>query len=859
MRPRVVATSTATLIAAASLSPMAAQAAGQNTIFVNSSSSACTDSGTGTVAAPYCTLQAAADAANPGDVVNVAQGTYAPATITRSGTASAPITFTGNGVRNAIGRLAYAATISVDVSGASYLKFQNFDIMPGSSAAAAVVDGGSDITFSTDWFQAATPAEPSLHVTDGASAVTVQDSIFYEQILVDGGSSGTILTTNRFSDLASNPISVVGAANTAITSNTVYGCGPAVSVTGSATGTSIENNVIGNPATSSTTTCPAPAQAEDGILVDASSASGTTSDYNDVYATGSAYDWAGTTYASAAALYAAAGQAQHDDNSLLGTETTEHSPLINSANSAAIGEQPLDLNGNPRVIDPLVTPTGAGPYNYYDRGAIQFQDPVTLTSRSITASATQAPVGGVVTLHASATDTWSSKFDYQFRINGSNGTLIDGGTSGTATASFSTPGDYAAYLYLAPTNGSPTPVTPAAYVQLVVVPAAPLAPQISATAGPGPYDVIVADSGTTDAWNITGVTYDFGDGTPTQTVATGASSTHTYAKAGTYTITETVTDADGNKATTSTRFSTSALTAGTLINLGSAQTTDVPANSTGIVQAAVGSLPNGTSDLVAATTAGTVEFATGNKNGTTWQSWQQLSQPGVTARWVGIAGMPNGSSQLIEVTSTGSLRHIVRNANGTWQSSGWGTPAGSTGFAHASITAMPDGSTQLLAVTTSGVLMHNIRFANGSWQGWRALSQPGVTIVDAGIAGMPDGSSQIVEVTSTQVMKHDIRYANGRWQPQGWAVPAGGTGIAGVSIAAQPAFSSTSTSLGAVISAVTTQGGVLIGMREANGSWSGWQNWSGTATGLGNFGTAANVTDATQHDTTFLNFAVAGG
>jgi hypothetical protein len=96
--------------------------------------------------------------------------------------------------------------------------------------------------------------------------------------------------------------------------------------------------------------------------VDPVSASSTTEDYNDVYAsgTGSAdYEWAGAAYASAATLYAAMGQGEHDYNGADGAEVSEHSPIINSANSAAIGEQPVDINGSPRVLDPLVTPTGA--------------------------------------------------------------------------------------------------------------------------------------------------------------------------------------------------------------------------------------------------------------------------------------------------------------------------------------------------------------------------------------------------------------------------------------------------------------------------------------------------------------------
>jgi hypothetical protein len=861
MRPRVVAASAATLIAAASLTPITAQAVGQNTLFVNSASSACTDSGTGTSAAPYCTLQAAADAANPGDMINVASGTYAPTTFTRSGTAADPITVTGNGVWNASAPWGLnptsTATAPLTFSGASYVSVEDFVISNG-SAGDAVVDGSSDIAFEHDSFLGSTTGLPAAHVTDGSSAVTLQDSYLASGLIVDGGSTGTVVSTDRIASNDLGPISVVGAANTAITSNTINGCGPEVAVTGSSTGTSIENNVVASPETAGTdTTCPASTQSDD-VLVDSSSAPTTTVDYNDVYdgATGTgtaAYDWAGTAYTSAAALYAAAEQAQHDYNSAASTEKVERSPLINSANSAAIGEQSTDINGAPRTPDPLVTPTGAGPENDYDRGAYQFQDPLSLLTNTFTTSANQAPVGGTITLRAAATDTWSDTFDYQFKL--SNGTSVDGGTSGTANVSFSTPGSYEAYVYLVPTSGATASTSYAGSLPITVSPQAPLVPQLTVDAS-GLYGVSVWDDGTTDPWAITSVTYDFGDGSPTETAVAGYAE-HTYAKAGTYTITETVTDADGNTATTSAKFSTNALVPDTLVNTVSGTTAATPAGSTGVIQSAVTSMPNNSSQLVAATTGGKVEFATGSADAYTWQNWQTLGLPtGVTAKWVGIAGIPNGSSQLIAVSSTGQLWHTIRNANGTWQTSGWGSPAGSTGFARASITSMPNGSSQLVAVTTAGVLMHNIRNANGSWQGWRALSQPGVKVADASIAGLPDGSSQILEATSTGVVKHNIRYPDGAWQAQGWGIPAGFGSVKQVSISSTSVFGSKYGPGTTVMSAVTPTGALEYAFRNDDGSWDMW--YSGTPQ-VASWGTAVNSTMTTQPDGDYVTFAVAGG
>ena len=856
MRPRVVAASTATLIAAATLSPVAAQAAGQNTLYVNGSSSACTDSGTGTSSAPYCTVQAAADAADPGDVVSVAAGTYAATTITRSGTADAPIVFTGNGTWSTLGMTGEAWLTSLAINGASFVRVQNFGFLAGTTAPAAVVSGGSDITFHNDGFRSSAAGQSSLHITDDSSAVTVLDSSV-DGIVVDGGSTGTELSTNLLYGYYTQAVSVDDAAGTAITSNTVSSCGPELSVT-SSTGTSIENNIVGAPISTSSLYCSASDQATN-IVVDSDSAAATTEDYNDVVnGLGTAYEWGGTTYATAAALETATGQGQHDDNAAAGASVQENSPALNSANSAAIGEQTTDVYGRPRVLDPLVTPTGAGPYDYYDRGALQFQDPVTKVTSSITTSASKAPVGGPLVLSAAATDTWSDSFDYQFRL--SNGTMIDAGVGGRALLPLTAPGTYTANLYLVPTNGATGTGVSYGYVSFTVAPLGRLIPRIAAYAD-GKYGVDISDYGTTDAWNITGVTYNFGDGTAVQSTSDGATISHTYAKAGTYTITETVTDQSGAKTSAWTKFTTNAIPAGTLIQ-SSAEIPNfaVPANSTGIAQAATAALPNDSGELLAVTTGGSVEYSTGAPSDSpygveSWKNWQMLGQPaGVKVKWVGIAGMPNGSTQAIEITSTGKLLHAIRNANGTWQP--WAAPAGSTGFVRAAIAAMPDGSAQLVAVTASGVLMHNIRNTNGSWQGWHTLSQPGVKIVDASIAGVLDGSSQIAEVTSTGVLKHTIRNWNGSWQA--WATPKGAPSVSQVSIAAGPVFAGSYWDE-VSLNVVTKNGGELSDTRNDDGSWDGW--WGDASDGLGDVGTAANNTDADLPlpNGSYLDYTVTGG
>jgi hypothetical protein len=248
MRPRVVAASAATLIAAASLSPVVAQAAGQNTIYVNSGDSTCSDSGSGSIDAPFCSIQAAADAANPGDV-GITPGAYASgAVITRSGTASDPIVFTGGPNSAEIGE-GSIATSELTLSGASDVEVEDLDIYSGTSAAVTVSGGSDDTIANVDLENALSTGSPSsVIVTGGASATTVRDSYIEQGVVVEDGATGAVVTTNEVQGYGS-PVVVQGATGTAVTSNTVLNfsgadCDPGISVTGSSAGTSFENNVV---------------------------------------------------------------------------------------------------------------------------------------------------------------------------------------------------------------------------------------------------------------------------------------------------------------------------------------------------------------------------------------------------------------------------------------------------------------------------------------------------------------------------------------------------------------------------------------------------------------------------------------
>ena len=147
--------------------------------------------------------------------------------------------------------------------------------------------------------------------------------------------------------------------------------------------------------------------AKSNIRVDSLSIAGTTLDYNLVYqSTGTGivqFVWGSAEITSLAAFRTASGQETHGiladplftapapiaerpHTAPYGVainvgdyHLTAGSPAIDSANSNAPNQPTLDIDGNARVDDPLVTNTGAGTRTYDDRGAYEYQPTITYT------------------------------------------------------------------------------------------------------------------------------------------------------------------------------------------------------------------------------------------------------------------------------------------------------------------------------------------------------------------------------------------------------------------------------------------------------------------------------------------------
>lgn len=528
------------VLAAGTALPTATASADTATRYVDIKNASCSDAEGGPAARPYCTLQAAADAAQPGDTVHVASGgTYPATTVTHSGSPGAPITITGANFFS-LAQLVFSDVHDVVVR----------DLQLDMSAGGVQVRDSTAVTLE-HLHVGAPKGAAAVEISGGSSDVSVRRSYLYTAsassdaslVKVGAGVRRTVITTNEIGSAGNTALGMEldGAIDTAVTGNTFDPAPHALTVSGGSTGTTVENNAL---------------YASD-VRVTADSVAQSTVAYNIFFPRtgGSLYDWAGTVYTGAPAFQAATGQGRMD---IVGPRTTtsgsvdpwpsEGSAAIDSADADAPGELTTDIDGRPRVDDPLVKDTGNGA-GHHDRGAHEFQNPFHSYSPSVAPYRTA--VGHPVTVTSKDWNPWGLDVPRTYDF-------------GDGTAVVSSTADSVQHTYNALTDGKATTyritVTEAGKTYLLtatISPLGPLVPVISARGrDPGsPLDVVVYD-GSSSPFVITSCKADFGDGTPPVVVHDYSCGglQHSYSKAGAYTITATETDMGGRSANTTTKI-----------------------------------------------------------------------------------------------------------------------------------------------------------------------------------------------------------------------------------------------------------------------------------------------------------------
>ncbi|MFJ4667973.1 right-handed parallel beta-helix repeat-containing protein [Kitasatospora purpeofusca] len=386
-RTRTALAAGLTLLATAGLPAVttggASAAAG--TLYVDHAPDAdCSNSGGGTAAQPFCTVAAAAAVASAGQTVEIAWGTYPEELVfTRSGRQGAPIVFRGKPRDVQSQRSVQIGGVEtpskgITVRGAEFVELENLEVVTDSPANSVLVDGANQVKLTR------VGAYGGLRITNGSRQVTyargdVNGTYDKPGITVDGGSTGTVLTTNQVYTGGRGPASILvdGAPGTVVVSNTTHAeCVLGIALDGASAGAVVENNVINN-ARYQTDRCVDTAAAI-GIDVAPAATTGTVVDYNvvDPRSGGAPYRWADTEYPTQPGFTAGTGQGAHDFVAKVYEPRTPDGPQavsIDSADENAPGMLPVDKIGEAPADDPTVRNTGTGK-GYRDRGAGEHRD-----------------------------------------------------------------------------------------------------------------------------------------------------------------------------------------------------------------------------------------------------------------------------------------------------------------------------------------------------------------------------------------------------------------------------------------------------------------------------------------------------
>ena len=564
---RVTGIVAATMITGLVTASTIAHAVAQPTTLYVDNASACSDTGDGGTDLPFCHIQAAANVVLPGQTVvvrvNGSQYYAETLTLTRSGTTDAPIVFTTNSTKRGVYPMLRPASGTgpiLTLSAIHDVTVRGLAVQPDSSnRVAALVHNSQHVALDAMGFIGGTANQ--VRVDGGSSDVTVTRNDFQLMAATDTGlwvqpgAQRVTVAANRFDGGTAGGVKVTGGVTVSVTNNTLTGqCGTAIRVEYRSTGVTVANNVVGSRTDNTSCTATVPM-----LSVAADSTAETHADYNSIYATAPwyRYDWGGMPIGGAAAFAQNSGQGGHDFDLAQAPSTTgpiEDSPLLDSADSGAPGVPGSDYNGEPYVDDPFAADTGSGT-GHVDRGAFEFQDPMTLTQTTSPATGGQvAPMNASVTVGSASSSAWNESMSYTVDFGSGDGQPVAPG--GTVTHTYANPGLYIETVTVRDTGGSRRSMTHQFVVGTTDGPASTLTvghQTLTLANGRTAYDpravTVAASVVPGDVWQVASGQVLFGDGN-TARCTTKCSTTHAYGRAGTYTVTYRVTDLLGRVTTT---------------------------------------------------------------------------------------------------------------------------------------------------------------------------------------------------------------------------------------------------------------------------------------------------------------------
>jgi parallel beta-helix repeat protein len=385
-------------------------AAAATTLYVDRGSATCSNTGSGTQAAPFCTISAAALKAVAGTTVQVSPGTYTEmVTVKNSGTASAPVVFTAPGGATVTGgtngfKLGSKAYVTVQgftvtktsgvgilVSGSNHITLDGNDVSVAGQRVSGLVAKGISLSGSTasvvrnnrthdnsdagigltsasngntvsgneSWGNARgfSRAAAGIDLRNSTGNTVIANRLHDNEdsgLNIWNGSSGTLAVNNVIWTNGDHGIDVHSTNDARVVSNTVYkNYDSGIEMTGSLR-TYLQNNISADNGIAS-------ARTSGQIRTDATSAPSTTLDYDLLWLSVTPTSntvfihWAGTKYKTLAAFQSATGQEMHgvSANPLFVNPPGDlhlqaGSPAIGRANQGAPGEPSVDADGKAR-------------------------------------------------------------------------------------------------------------------------------------------------------------------------------------------------------------------------------------------------------------------------------------------------------------------------------------------------------------------------------------------------------------------------------------------------------------------------------------------------------------------------------